>query len=262
MLALDPDVRMTAEEGLRHPWITSYASSSSHKNLHRSISQNWLKSSSRSRINSARSNSSQRSNKSGKSGRSVLSLKRSSNTTVPQDAVLISSLSNAPAQENKQNASNSSGTRESNIKLTKQLVEKLHSVINEDDRELQSTENESASTELRHTECEHNREQVRTSKSQTVVSYRESQNAERKKINSFVLDDTSMQVDEEKSRDLPVPPDRERLHVIMRDNFLDEQQQTQEMQVDISHHGNSPNRLRPLSPSPWKNKVYCSYDTV
>ena len=253
---------MTAEDGLRHPWITSCASSSSHKNLHRSVSQNWLKSSSRSRINSARSNSSQRSNKSGKSGRSVLSLKRSSNTTVPQDAILISALSNTPAQENNQNASNSSIARESNVKLTKQSVEKLHSVINEDDRELQSTENESVPPELRHTECEHNRQQVRTSKSQPVVSYRESQNPERKKINSLVLDETSMEVDEEKSRDIPVPSDRERVHVIMRDNFLEEQQQRQEMQMDTSHLGSSPNRLRPLSPSPWKNKVYCSYDTV
>ena len=268
---LDPSSRLTAEQGLRHPWITSSASSSSLKNLHRSVSQNWLKSSSR--INSARSISSQKSNKSARSGKSVLSLRRSNNTTVSQDAGLISALSNAPAQEIKQGGSKCSGLKESNVKLTKQLVEKLnaHSVIDEDDRELlqsTSTENESASPEHRLVECEHNRERVRTentmtSNSQTIVSNREFHNPnEHRKLNSLVLDYASHEVTEEKSRSEQVPTARERSHVIMRDNFLDEHHQVHDPSHGQNFLGTSPSRLHPLSPSPRKNKVYCTYDTV
>lgn len=263
LLVLDADRRMTAEEGLKHPWITSCASSSSLKNLSRSVSQNWIKSSSR--VNSAKSNSSQKSNKSGRSGRSSVSLRRSNNTTVPLDANLISALSNAPAQESKQSGNKSSGLRESNVKLTKQLVEKLHSVINEDDREfLQSTSTENQSTpEPSHTECEDSGQQVRTSNSQAVVLYREVQNShDCRKVNSLVLDYVSQEAEEEKSRGIPVPGVRERSHVVMRDNFLEEQQYIQGIQQDESHLATSPSRLHPLSPSPRKNKVYCTYDTV
>lgn len=261
LLVLDPDKRMTAEEGLRHPWITSCASSSSLKNLHGSISQNWRKSSSR--LNSARSNRSQKSNRSGKSGRSALSLKYTNNITVPQDVSLISALANAQAQEDKQ--SKPSALKESNVKLTKQLVEKLHSVINEDDREfLQSTSTvtESGATESRHTECECDGKQVRPSKSQTVVSYRENQNPDRRKINSLVLDYTSNGVEDWIARGVPVTSGQERSHLVMRDNFLEEQHQTQEIQEDNLNLGTSPRRLQQLSPSPRKNKVYCIYDTA
>lgn len=256
---------MTAEEGLRHPWITSCASSSSQKNLQRSVSQNWLKSSSR--LNSARSNSSQKSNKSVRSGRSTVSLRRSNNTTVPQHAALISTLSNPPTQENKQTASKSSVSRESNVKLTKQLVEKLHSVINEDDREFlqsTSTENECVPPELSHTECDRNRQQISTGNSQSFVCYREIQNpSERRKVTSLVLDYTSKEeVTGEKSRSVSAPNSRERSHIVLRDNFLEEKHHLQEKEQEFSDLGTSPSRHHPLSPSPRKNKVYCTYDTV
>lgn len=279
LLVVDPEKRVTAEQALRDPWITSLAASSSSKNLHRSVSQNWLKSTSR--LNSARSNTSQNSNKSAKSGRSVLSLTRRANcTTLPQDTSLISALTSVQAQEIKQGGNKSSGARESNVKLTKQLVEKLHSVINEDDRELlSSTLTECEPPILRLTaECETNRRQVVTenavtSNSHTIDSNRKSQNPyEIKTVDSKAVQRAaSHNVIEENMTGIPVPAVNDRLQLsrlVMRDNFL-EQDHIQEARQDWSQDGGlrtsftgeSLPRHHSLSPSPRKNKVYCTYDS-
>ena len=131
LLVLDPEKRMTADEALKHCWIASSAASSSLKNLHGSFSQNWLKSST-SRVNSAKSHCSQKSNKSVRSGKSAFSVRQSNCATFPRDSY-------PPPKAHSQKGSDkqkSSGLKDSNVKLTRQLVEKLHSVINEDDREL------------------------------------------------------------------------------------------------------------------------------
>ncbi|EDO35611.1 predicted protein [Nematostella vectensis] len=60
LIVYEPEMRLTAEQGIKHPWIASSAATSSLKNLHKSISQNLLKS----RGNSAKSNRSQKSNRS------------------------------------------------------------------------------------------------------------------------------------------------------------------------------------------------------
>ena len=72
---VDPERRSTAEEALNHEWIFSMAASSSLKNLHEPISQNWFKQST-SRINSAQSDS--RSHNSNKSSRTWKSSGKSS----------------------------------------------------------------------------------------------------------------------------------------------------------------------------------------
>lgn len=269
LLVLDPDKRMTADQALRDPWIASSSvSTQSLKNLHRTFSQNWLKSTSR--LNSARSNTSQNSSKSAKSGRSVLSLPRRSNhITFPQDTSVISGLTSAQAQEIKHGGSKLSGLRESNVKLTKQLTEKLHSVINEDDRELlTSTATISECAEhpilrLSTAECESNRQHNNSHIIGTNTKIT---------VDSVALQRaTSQEVVEEKSRAIPIPAVKDRLqlsHLVMRDNFL-EQHHIQEAQQDWSQDsflrssftGESPSILRSLSPSPRKNKVYCTYDS-
>lgn len=267
LLVLEPEERMTAEDSLGHRWITTCAGTSSLKNLQKAVSKNWRKSSSR--LNSARSNASQKSNRSYRPGRSVLSAKRSKNTTVAQDASLISSSSNFPAHEDKESASKSSALTEPDVKLTKQFVEKVHSVINEDERELlQSTSSvcESVRLECRVTEIKYNTKQARGNKTRqtaALVREKESQNPDRKKINSLVLDYyTSTDPSVHKSTPIAVPSSREQSHIVMRDNFLANQSWEQQLHLDISQLGSSPNRLRPLSPLPKKNKVYCSYDTA
>ncbi|XP_033626165.1 serine/threonine-protein kinase H1-like [Asterias rubens] len=72
LLLINPNERLPASEALKHPWIVTNAAQSSLKNLHRSISHNWLKrTSTRSRsTKSARSTRSNRSSKSTKSLRS------------------------------------------------------------------------------------------------------------------------------------------------------------------------------------------------
>ncbi|OXB76056.1 UNVERIFIED_CONTAM: hypothetical protein H355_000155 [Colinus virginianus] len=69
LLTVDPSDRMTALQALKHPWVVSMASSSSMKNLHRSISQNLLKRAS-SRCQSTKSAQSTRSSRSTKSNKS------------------------------------------------------------------------------------------------------------------------------------------------------------------------------------------------
>ena len=75
LLVLDPGERMTAQQAMKHQWLTTSAASSSNKNLHRTISQNLLQRQS-TRANSTKSGKSTkstRSNKSNKSGRSLRS---------------------------------------------------------------------------------------------------------------------------------------------------------------------------------------------
>ncbi|KAK1885155.1 Serine/threonine-protein kinase H1 [Dissostichus eleginoides] len=48
LLPLDPASRLSADQALRHPWVSTMAASSSMKNLHRSISQNLRQRASRS----------------------------------------------------------------------------------------------------------------------------------------------------------------------------------------------------------------------
>lgn len=279
LLVVDPGKRMTAEQALQDPWIVFSAAASSSKNLKRSVSQNWLRSTSR--LNSARSNTSQKSNKSVKSGRSVLSLPRRTNgCTVTQDTSLTSGLTSAQTQEIKQGGNRSSGLRESNIKLTKQFAEKLHSVIDEDDRELlSSSATEYDPTILRLTaEGDSNRQQVVTqdivlTSSHAIGSKRKAQNPyEVKIINSVgVQRAASQDVIEEKVRGIPIPLPMDRLQqsrLVMRDNFLEEhylqeahQDCSQDSVLRTSFTGESPPRHHSLSPSPRKNKVYCTYDS-
>ena len=270
---------MTAEQALQDPWIAFSAASSSLKNLHRSFSENWRRSTSR--LNSARSNTSQKSNKSVKSGRSVLSLPRRTNgTTVPQETSLILGLTSTQAQEIKQGGNRSSVLKESNVKLTKQFVEKLHSVIDEDDRELlSSSATECDPSILMFTaDGDSNRQQVVTqdivlSSSHAVVSNRKTKNPyEVKTIDSKEVQRAASQVvikEEVKGIPIPIPKDRSlQSRLVMRDNFLDEhhsqdarQDCSQDSGLRLSFHGESPPRCRSLSPSPRKNKVYCTFDS-
>lgn len=70
LLVLDPNKRLTAADALKHPWISNNASSSTNKNLHRTISQNLLHRQSSRSTRSAKSAKSTKSNKSNKSLRS------------------------------------------------------------------------------------------------------------------------------------------------------------------------------------------------
>ena len=268
---------MTAEEALQDPWIAFSAASSSLKNLHRSFSENWRRSTSR--LNSARSNTSQKSNKSVKSGRSALSLPRRINgTTVTQDTSLIMGLTSVQAQEIKQGNNRSSGLKDSNVKLTKQFAEKLHSVIDEDDRELLSSSATECDPSIKlTTEGDNNRQQVVIqdivlSSSVAVGSNRKPKNPyEVKTIDSVGVQHTASQdVKEKEVKGIPIPIPKGRSQqsrLVMRDNFL-EDHRLQEVQQDssqdsvtrLSFHGESPPH-RSLSPSPRKNKVYCTYDS-
>ena len=270
---------MTAEQALQDPWIAFSAASSSLKNLHRSFSENWRRSTSR--LNSARSNTSQKSNKSVKSGRSVLSLPRRTNgTAVAQENSLSSGLTSVQAQEIKQGGSRSSGLKDSNVKLTKQFAEKLHSVIDEDDRELLS----SSATEcdppifMFTTERDTNRQQVVTqdivlSSSHAVSANRKTKNPyEVKIIDSIgVQHAASQDVIEEEVKGIPIPIPKngsQPSRLVMKDNFLGEhrlqeaqQDCSQDSALRLSFHGESPPKYRSLSPSARKNKVYCTFDS-
>lgn len=121
---------MTADEGLKHPWIASFAASSSFKNLHGSISSNWLKSSSR--LNSAKSNRSKRSSRSSRSGKSALSKHRSS---IPSHLSKVSDRQEKRSSTPADLASalpDSSKLRSSHLKLTRPLFEKLQSAVKEE----------------------------------------------------------------------------------------------------------------------------------
>ena len=241
LLVLDPAKRMTAEDALKHPWIIA---PSSLKNLQRSVSKNLR---SHSRIPSGRSTCSQKSTKSSRSGRSLVSIKRSKNLTVPQDAGLISALSDGPAQEVKQVVSKNSARRESSVKLTRQLVEKIneHSVINEDDGEL-----------LQSVSCEGKSEPVeqRLIESQNTVSNTEHCSHGECKSCEVTYD--------EKFRGLLVPVSKQRSCVsTRRDNFLDQHHRVHEPSHGFNFPAISPGRKHSLSSSSRKNKVYCSYDT-
>ena len=269
---VDPGKRVTAEQALQDPWIAFSAASSSLKNLHRSFSENWRRSTSR--LNSARSNTSQKSNKSVKSGRSVLSLPRRTNgTTVPQETSM-------QAQEIKQAGNRSSVLKESNVKLTKQFAEKLHSVIDEDDRELLSSSAMECdpSIVMFTKEGDSNRQQVVTqdialSSSHAVVSNRKTKNPyEVKIINSMEVQRAASQdviKEEVKGIPIPIPKDRSQQScLVMRDNFLEDHHLqeawkdcSQDSGLRLSFHGESPPRCRSLSPSPRKNKVYCTFDS-
>lgn len=126
---------MTADDGLKHPWIASFAASSSFKNLHGSISSNWLKSSSR--LNSAKSNRSKRSSKSSRSGKSVLSKHRQSAsshhskvTGRPDKTIIAAAAAGAIAT-----LPGSSRLNSTNLKLTRQLLDKLQSVSKDESRD-------------------------------------------------------------------------------------------------------------------------------
>ncbi|KAK2559600.1 Serine/threonine-protein kinase H1-like protein [Acropora cervicornis] len=266
LLVSEPNDRMTAEECLMHPWIITHAGTSSLKNLQRSISQNYLKTSSR--LHSARSNASQKSNRSTRSGRSVLSRKHSSNTNATQDVHVISAFSNAPAHKDTQIGSKAVASMDNSAILSWPLVEKEHSVINEDDREfIQNTASVSESTpqECTFTELEHNTKRSTTSQNQspTPVFYRENQQPDRKKIYSLVLDYyTPSEAYEHKPPSIEVASSREKSHIVLKDNFLPQQHITHQLSVDTSKMGTPPYRLHPLSPLLRKNKIYCSYDSA
>ena len=270
---------MTAEQALQDPWIAFSAASSSSKNLHRSFSENWRRSTSR--LNSARSNTSQNSNKSVKSGRSVLSLPRRKNgSPVPEDTSVILGLTSVQAQDIKQVGNRSSGLKDSNVKLTKQFAEKLHSVIDEDDRELLSSSATECDTSILKftTEGDNNRQQVVTqdivlSSSLAVGSNRKPKNPyEVKIIDSIgVQHAASQDVIEEQVKGIPIPIPKDRSQqswLVMRDNFLEDHRLqeackdcSQDSVTRLSFHGESPPRHRSVSPSPRKNKVYCTYDS-
>ena len=63
LLVLDPNVRLTAAEAIRHPWLSMDPSSASKKNLHRTISHNLTQRQSI-QANSTKSAKSYKSNKS------------------------------------------------------------------------------------------------------------------------------------------------------------------------------------------------------
>lgn len=85
-LVLDPNVRLTASQALKHPWIVTNAAGSSTKNLHRTISQNLLqRNSTYSRGNSSKSAKSTRSTKSNKSNKSGRSLRSEHRRVQPEE---------------------------------------------------------------------------------------------------------------------------------------------------------------------------------
>lgn len=81
LLTVDPSDRMTAAQALKHSWLTSLASN---KNLHRTISQNYLHRMS-TRANSTKSAKSTRSTKSNKSNRSGRSLRSEHRRVQPEE---------------------------------------------------------------------------------------------------------------------------------------------------------------------------------
>ena len=268
---------MTAEQALQDPWIAFSAASSSLKNLHRSFSENWRRSASR--LNSARSNTSQKSNKSVKSGRSVLSLpRRTKGSTVPQKTSLTLGPPGVGAQEIRQGGNRSSDLKESNVTLTKKFVEKLHSVIDEDDRELLSSSATECdpSTLMITSESNSNGQQV--VKQDTVLGSSHAVGSNRKTKNTYevkTIDSVGVQcatsegVIEEEVKGIPIPIPKDwsqHSRLVMRDNFLEEhrlheasQDSSQDSGLRLSFNGESPPRHRSLSPSPRKNKVYCTW---
>ena len=134
---------MTADEALHHSWIYSMAASSSLKNLHGSISQNWFKQST-SRISSAQSDR-PRSHHSGKSNRTWKSLASGSKHNKPneslfseqrqvQSKVKTKRVDTLPAMAEGVAQRQSNGTKPSKLrgKLTaRQVVEELYTVISD-----------------------------------------------------------------------------------------------------------------------------------
>lgn len=145
LLLLEPEKRMTAEEGLKHPWITSLKASSTFKNLHGSFCSNWLKSST-SRLNSAKSNRSKRSSKSSRSGKSVLSKHRSSAPSKISDCSERHSTTSTAGATAAKGLPDSSKLKSSHLKLTRQLVEKLQSVAKEESGDSPATIKSNASS--------------------------------------------------------------------------------------------------------------------
>lgn len=263
LLVVDPCKRMTAEQALRDPWIALSVASSNLKDLHRSFSQNWLKSSSRlnsaksnasqnwvkngSRLSSANSNASQNSTRSLRSGRS----KRKNSSTVPQETTVQS-------EEIKQSGTKSKDLRDSNVKLTK------HSVINEDDREFfnsTNTEHEGEVAVLKVTtewdnNWQHGVRQGPDFNGQTIDSTWTVQS---------MADDSNEEI---QTKPIPIVRNGAQLsHLVLRDNFFEEQtaQETSQnwFQDSIrrtSYAGESLSKFHSLSPSR-KNKVFCTYDS-
>lgn len=254
---------MTADQALRDPWIALSVASSNLKDLHRSFSQNWLKSSSRlnsaksnasqnwvkngSRLSSANSNASQNSTRSLRSGRS----KRKNSSTVPQEITVQS-------EEIKQSGTKSKDLRDSNVKLTK------HSVINEDDREFfnsTNTEHEGEVAVLKVTtewdnNWQHGVRQGPDFNGQTIDSTWKVQS---------MADDSNEEI---QTKPIPIVRNGAQLsHLVLRDNFFEEQtaQETSQnwFQDSIrrtSYAGESLSKFHSLSPSR-KNKVFCTYDS-
>lgn len=81
LLTVDPADRMIATSALTHSWLTSLASN---KNLHRTISQNYLHRMS-TRANSTKSAKSTKSTKSNKSNRSGRSLRSEHRRVQPEE---------------------------------------------------------------------------------------------------------------------------------------------------------------------------------
>ena len=84
LLVVDPRDRHTAAHCLKHAWIVTYASSSSNKNLHRTISQNLLQRQSQ-RANSTKSAKSTKSTKSNRSNKSAKSLRSQHGRVQPEE---------------------------------------------------------------------------------------------------------------------------------------------------------------------------------
>ena len=210
---------MTADQALRDPWIALSVASSNLKDLHRSFSQNWLKSSSRlnsaksnasqnwvkngSRLSSANSNASQNSTRSLRSGRS----KRKNSSTIPQETTVQS-------EEIKQSGTKSKDLRDSNVKLTK------HSVINEDDREFfnsTNTEHEGEVAVLKVTtewdnNWQHGVRQGPDFNGQTIDSTWKVQS---------MADDSNEEI---QTKPIPIVRNGAQLsHLVLRDNFFEEQ---------------------------------------
>lgn len=81
LLTVDPSERLTASQALNNAWLTSLASN---KNLHRTISQNYLHRMS-TRANSTKSAKSTKSTKSNKSNRSGRSLRSEHRRVQPEE---------------------------------------------------------------------------------------------------------------------------------------------------------------------------------